>query len=61
LQSKFDLTAARNMEKKYESWGLFGREPGHRAGMVVGQVFKGRGPLAAMGLHHTYYSGIENV
>ena len=49
------------MEKKYESWGLFGREPGHRAGAVVGQVFKGRGPLAAMGLHYTYYSGIENV
>ena len=59
LQYKYDLVAATAIQDGYGAWGLHGLEPGHKPGAVVGQVFTGRGPLKAIGLHTTYYSGIQ--
>lgn len=47
------------MEQTHPDWGLWGTEPGHKPGIGVGQRFSGRGPLKAMGLHSTYFTGIQ--
>ena len=58
-QRKYDLKAAKNVEGKYPQWGLWGAQPGHKPGIAVGQRFSGRGPLKAVGIHSTYFTGIQ--
>ncbi len=59
LQRKHDLVAAKKVEEAYPRWGLWGTDPGHKAGIAVGQRFSGRGPLKALGIHTTYFTGIQ--
>lgn len=58
-QRKHDLVAAKRLEEQHPEWGLWGTEPGHKPGVAVGQRFAGRGPLKALGLHATYFTGIQ--
>lgn len=53
--------AAKKIEEKYPSWGLWAPTPGHRAGVGVGLRFGGRGALKALGIHSTYFTGIQTV
>ena len=57
-QSKFDLTAASQLPSIYPQWGLWEKTHGHKPGVRLGQRFKGRGWLQALGLHTNYYAGI---
>jgi hypothetical protein len=56
---KHDLVAAKNVETVYPDWGLWGTDPGHKPGIAVGQRFTGRGQLKAVGIHSTYFTGIQ--
>lgn len=58
-QRKHDLVAAKNVEQVYPHWGLWGTDPGHKPGIAVGQRFSGRGQLKAVGIHSTYFTGIQ--
>lgn len=57
-RSKFDLTAASQLPSIYPQWGLWEKTHGHKPGVRLGQRFKGRGWLQALGLHTNYYAGI---
>lgn len=59
LQRKHDLVAAKNVEQVYPHWGLWSADPGHKQGIAVGQRFTGRGQLKALGIHSTYFTGIQ--
>lgn len=59
-QAKFDLVAASNLEKTlHPEWDLWAPVPGHRSGVPLGLRVDGRGALKALGVHTTYYTGIE--
>lgn len=60
-QIKYDLVAAKRIEGMYPCWGLWAPTPGHRAGVAVGLRFAGRGALKALGVHSTYFTGIQTV
>ncbi|KAI3435941.1 hypothetical protein D9Q98_001999 [Chlorella vulgaris] len=57
-QCKFDLVAASELPRLHPEWGLWERAHGHTPGVRLGQQFKGRGWLQALGVHTQYYNGI---